>query len=141
MKEKLYYKVLGLGENNTLRSCVQYDTIAEKTYTLKEWTKADTRLLKLGYGLTVFSSLKRAKTFKRLREGDNVFFSDCSIKSWVIYSCKGIPLETTGGGPICVGTVINFSVLIAFLECLPSGLEWPKGTILCSKVKLIEKVG
>ena len=125
--------MLDLHKHKTLTSCVQCNTVAKKIYKLQVWNKPNTRLLKIGYGLTVFNSLRRAKAFRKEHGSDQ-------FPSWVIYSCEAIPTTTENNGPVCIGQIDNLFGLLSVLQRDRWNDKWPDGTILCSKVKLIKKV-
>jgi len=139
--EKTYYKVVAVYKNGSLYSCVQCKSVLTINYRKGRWSKPNTRLLAIGHGLTVFNSLAKAKKFKLEYEKQNIpVFSNA--ESWAIYSCK---IEEAKTKPMSIFSCYNFyslkDLIEVFTEDNQTIEDWPKGTIFCSKVKLIEKVG
>ena len=139
--EKLYYKAVSVLENGSLHSCVQCESVLNINYRKGRWSKPNTRLLAIGHGLTVFNSLAKAKKFKLEYEKQNIpVFSNA--ESWAIYSCKIEEAKTKPMSIFYCSDCYSIDEFIeAFTEDNQTRVDWPEGTIFCSKVKLIEKVG
>lgn len=107
---KIFYKVVRLGDDGCLYSCVIGNSVA-KAFDLKEVLYQFEEFVESDTFLCAFYNLEDAISFYNTR-----YVND----NWVIYSCE-------------IGKILPISPHIM-------GGKWPKGTVHTDKIKLLKEI-
>lgn len=121
MKKKRYYKITTEIAGEQVSYFV-YGTPAEVKYPVGEWAEAPKWLAKKKYGLFVFDGLKNAREFSKLCA------SPCLWRCEVDGIFDRLPLSVSMHG-LNAGKVIKLRAK-----------NYPKGTVMVKRVKLIRQV-
>ena len=121
MKNKRYYKITTEIAGEQVSYFV-YGAPAEVKYPIGEWAKAPKWLAKRGYGLFVFDGLKNAREFSKLCASPRLW--KCEVDG--IFDRLPLSISSLG---LNSGRVIKLRAK-----------NYPKGTVMVKKVKLIRQV-
>ena len=115
------YKVVFRGEHGELRSILAYGD-AEVVYTPNKWVEAPRWLAKEGYYLTAFKTIEDALDFV---DGVSLRFEIWEAEAQGIIKKLPNPCDIDS---------------LADRKLVPLKLEWPRGTIMCQRLRLIRRV-
>ena len=122
MENKIYYKVLIEKDDGGVSVWAEEE--AEVLYRLNRWVEAPECMKRIGYHLLVFDSLKKAEYFAGKQFKDYVVIYECNIKNEI----KNKPPRLFGW------TFRHFKNKEKIL------FDWPEGTVMAEKVKLIKEI-